>query len=102
MFPAVLPILILVLVIVLIAWSASRSRNMLKSWADENGYQIEDAQWRWFRKGPYFWKSSKNQHVYHFVASDEDGVQRSGWARCGGYWLGLFTSDIDVTWDDEQ
>lgn len=102
MSPVVLPVLILVFVIVLIAWSASRSRNMLNNWADTSGYRIEHAEWRWFRKGPYFWKSSKNQHVYYFIAADEDGRQRYGWARCGGFWLGLLTSEIDVIWDDER
>ena len=102
MTPVLLPILIVVLVVVLIVWSARRSRNMLETWAYENGYQVEHAQWRWIRKGPYFWKSSKNQHVYYFIATDEDGRQRTGWARCGGFWLGLLTSEIDVTWDDER
>lgn len=99
---ALFPVLILALVVVIIAWTARRSRTMVEKWAIEHDLELLDAQWRWFRKGPYFWKSSKNQHVYHFTVTDEDGVQRTGWIRCGGYWLGLLTSEVDVIWDESQ
>jgi hypothetical protein len=31
---------------------------------------------------------------------DLDGHVRTGFVRCGGYWLGMLSDDVDVRWDD--
>jgi hypothetical protein len=92
---------ILALVIFLTSWTFSRSRRLLDQWAESNGYRIASAEFCWFRRGPFFWTTSKSQTVYRITVMDSKGHSRSCWARCGGFWWGLWTDRVDVRWDDE-
>ena len=51
-------------------------------------------------RGPYFWTSSKGQTVYRVTVEVRGGV-RTGWVRCGGWWLGLLSDQAEVRWDNE-
>jgi hypothetical protein len=77
----------------------SRSRSMLKGWADENGYELLCAEHRMFRKGPFVW-SSRGQSVYRVEVRDEQGVERKGWVRCGSWWAGLLSDKVEARWDE--
>ena len=87
--------------IFMIAWHFSRSRSLLEHWADENGYRIVESSYRNFVRGPFFWTTSKGQTVYRVTIEDRGGRVRSGWVRCGGWWLGLLSDRVQVRWDDE-
>jgi hypothetical protein len=80
-------------------WHYSRSASLLDQWADQNGYRLVSREYRHLFKGPYFWTSSRGQTVYRIVAEDGHGHQRSGWARCGGWFFGLLSDNVEVRWD---
>ena len=92
-------IVVVVLGIAGIAWHFSRSRSLLEQWAAENGYQILHSEYRNLVKGPFFW-SSKGQTVYYVKVRDNQGNVRTGWLRCGGWWLGLMSDRTEVRWED--
>lgn len=89
-----------ILAVLLTSWTFSRSRQLLNRWAEENGYGIVSADYCWFRRGPLFWTTSKGQTVYRVTVIDSKKQTRSGWARCGGFWWGLWSDRVDVRWDD--
>jgi hypothetical protein len=80
-------------------WQVSRSRALLRDWAARHGFEILESELRPLRRGPFFWTSSKGQTVYRVTVRDGQGAVRSGWVRCGGWWLGLFSDKTDVRWD---
>ena len=64
------------------------------------GYELLDARYSWFRRGPFFFRSSEEQAVFYVTVRDPEGQQRRGWVRCGGFWLGLFSDQATVKWDE--
>jgi len=84
----------------LITAQIRRSQQLLQKWATENGYQLVQAQARPFPiRSPFSW-SSKNQRVYQVVVQDEQGNERGGWLRLGGYSSGLLSDQVEVRWDE--
>ena len=79
--------------------SGSRAALMLDVWASENGYEILSRENRQLFRGPYFF-ATRGQEVYRIVARGRDGIERSGYARCGGFWLGTWSRHVDVRWDE--
>lgn len=90
---------VIVVAIASIFWQFSRSREMLEQWAAENGFQLIEARYRWIVRGPFFWTSSKGQTVYRIAVMTREGHRHTGWARCGGWFFGLFTYKVSVIWD---
>ena len=88
-----------VLVYLSLWWHFGRSSSLLHQWAANNGYHIVRQDYRIFAKGPFFWTSTKGQTVYYVVVEDAAGARRSGWVRCGGWWLGLLSDHVEVRWD---
>ena len=97
------PLLLLFAVIIAVAlwWNFSRSRALLRQWAQENGYEILESHYRVFRKGPFFWTSSRGQTVYYVKTRDRQGYLRSGWVRCGSWWWGLWSDQTEVRWENQ-
>ena len=91
--------LAVILAIVSIFWHFRRSRAILESWAAENGLEILESDYRWFSKGPFFWTSSREQTVFYVKVRDQDGTVRTGWVRCGGWFVGLWSNRADVRWE---
>jgi hypothetical protein len=91
---------VLVLVIAIVFWHCNRSAAILQKWADDNGYQILEKEFRHFFKGPFFLTASKNQSVYRVTVLDKGGQERSGWVVCGGWWLGMLSDHVKVRWDE--
>ncbi len=83
-----------------IVWHFSRSSDLLHQWAERHGYRIVQQEYRNFFKGPFFWTSSKGQTVYYVTVEDRAGHRRNGWVRCGGWFLGLLSNDVEVRWDE--
>ena len=90
---------VIVLIITMTIWHFSRSRTVLEQWADENGYQILHSEYRNFMKGPFFWTTSEGQTVYHVTVRLNSGEVRTGWVKCGGWMLGLWSDKAEVRWD---
>jgi hypothetical protein len=57
-----------------------RSQQLVQKWATENGYQLVQ--------------------VYQIVVQDEQGYERDGWLRLGGYSSGLLSDQVEVRWDE--
>jgi hypothetical protein len=92
--------LVIFVVIFTLAWRFGRSGSLLSKWAAENGYCIIHEEYRFLRKGPFFWTTSKGQTVYYVVALDSAGNKRRGWVRCGSWWFGLLSDKVEVRWDE--
>jgi hypothetical protein len=98
--PAILlPIGFVIVAVVAVMWHYSRGSSLLEQWASRHGYRIVRREYRNFFKGPFFWTSSKDQVVYYVTVEDEQGRIRNGWVRCGGYFFGLLSDNVEVQWD---
>lgn len=93
-------ILVAVVVILTLVWHFGRSNSLLQQWATQNGYRIIRQEYRNFFKGPFFWTSAEGQTVYYVVLEDTAGNKRRGWVRCGSWWFGLLSDNVEVRWDD--
>jgi hypothetical protein len=90
---------IVVLAILSMVWRFRRADSLLLQWADRHGYRIINQEYRSFLKGPFFWTSSKGQMVYYVTVKDSEGNIRRGWVRCGGWFIGMLSDHVDVSWD---
>ena len=90
---------VILIVIAILVWTFSRSRRMLEKWAVDNNYQIISASIRLFRRGPFFWTTSKNQVVYYVTIRTSEGI-KNGWVRCGSWAWGIFQDKVEVRWDE--
>ena len=98
-FPVLLGIGFIIIAILAIWWHYSRASELLEEWARRHRYHILRQEYCYFFKGPFFWSSSKNQVVYYVTIEDRDGRQRTGWVRCGGFFFGLFSDNVEVSWE---
>ena len=73
---------------------------MMSQWAQANGLTLVSEERCWFFKGPFFWTSGKSQMVYYVTVRDPAGRTRHAWVRCGGYFLGMLSDNMDVKWED--
>ena len=90
----------LAIVVGVILWTSRRSQAMLRRWAEGNGYQIVASEHRLFRRDPFLWTTSRGQTVYYVTVTDATGQMRSGYIRCGNFWLGLWREQVEVRWDE--
>jgi hypothetical protein len=81
-------------------WYYRRARELLQSWADQHGFQIQAVEHRWLNRGPFFWTTSRGQVVYYVTVLDTAGRKRRGYVRCGSFWGGLFSDKVEVRWDE--
>ena len=99
-FQILMVLAIAVFAVMSVFWHTSRSRTVLETWADENGFEIIRSEYRHFMKGPFFWSTSKGQTVYYVKVRTSSGHVRTGWVRCGGFFLGLWSDAAEVRWED--
>ncbi len=78
-----------------------KAAALLRRWADENGFTLVQQERREFRRGPFFWSSSKDQVVYYVTVRDRGGRLRHVWVRVGSWFLGIMSDKTEVKWDDE-
>jgi hypothetical protein len=79
-------------------WHWLRSRFLLEKWARTNGFELVKMKINWFSFSPLIFASSR-QEVYRISVRDHRGRERSGWAICGGFWLGFLVNKVEVEWD---
>ena len=77
------------------------SRSVLNRWVNANDYELLHSEVRHFRRGPFFFTSSNGQTVYHVKLRTREGVERTGFVRCGSFWLGVVSDVAEARWDDE-
>ncbi|MBN1402647.1 MAG: hypothetical protein JXA74_17535 [Anaerolineae bacterium] len=78
-----------------------RARALLEAWAEEQGYQILEANPRPLSRGLHSW-SSKGQVVYRVRIRQADGRERTGWVCCGAPLRGVFADKVEAHWDRES
>jgi hypothetical protein len=98
-FIILLSILIIGIALASRAWSRQRAANLLTNWVAANGYQLLRSEPRYLRTGPYFWRHARGQLIFYIDVIDVRGSRRSGYARLGGWFMGLLSDQVDVTWD---
>jgi hypothetical protein len=91
-------VVLLCVVAGMVWWSYARSRSILSQWAKDHSYEILESEYRFFLRGPFFWFTAKSQTVFFVKIRDPDGNIRTGWVRCGGWWLGLLSEKAEVKW----
>lgn len=81
------------------ALMSSRSKTILKLWADANGFELLDSEERHLRLGPFFFRTSRGQTVFYVTIRTRDGCIRKAWVRCG-HWFGgvMFSDQATVEW----
>ena len=48
---------------------------------------------------PAAWWPSQRM-IYYVTVRDSAGRTRHAWVRCGGYFLGMLSDNMDVRWED--
>jgi hypothetical protein len=84
----------------LMVWHFRRSGRMVERWAADNGYRLLGEEYRWFLRGPFWWRTGNGMAVYHVTVQDASGRVREGYVRCGGWFLGLLSDQVAVEWED--
>ena len=95
-------VLFILIAIVCIAYSFTRyskAYTMLDDWARASGYRLVSAERKTFFRGSFFFRTSKSQLVYRITVEGPDGTQYTGYARVGGWFMGLLSDQVDVRWD---
>ena len=84
------------------SWADRRRERILARWATANHFQIVSCERRHWLAGPYVFRRGEGQEVLHLMVEDALGSRRSGCVRIGGFFVGLMSDAVDVTWDDER
>ena len=80
-------------------WRKSRAEKMLFGWAAQNALRLIAYERRSFLRGPFFWTSGRSRVVYRVTVQLPDGCILNCWVRCGGWFLGMLSDNVDVRWD---
>ena len=81
-------------------WHWLRSRSLMEKWAKANGYKLMKMKLNWFKISPFL--TSTHQEVFRIRVRDHSGRERTGWAKCGGFFLGLLVDTVEVEWDSKH
>jgi hypothetical protein len=84
-----------------IAWQRARATTVLNNWATQTGFTILRREYRYVRLGPFFWMTARGQTVLYVVVLDGSQRIRSAWVRCGSWWFGQWSDQIEVRWVDD-
>jgi hypothetical protein len=93
---------ILVLVVLAVRWRNSRSRSMVYDWAAANELRIISMRRKAVFRGPFFLTTRSSQEVFRISVGDTFGKTRTGWIRCGNWFTGLLSDQVEVRWDGES
>jgi hypothetical protein len=89
---------LMALLIPLLRWHLRRSRELVDKWVTANAYTVLAIERRYFRAGPFIWRS-RGPEVFHVLVRDARGEQRGAYVRTGGWFLGQLSEDVAVKWD---
>ena len=98
-FGTILVLVMLGCVLALWGWHFSRSRKMVEQWARANGMELIEAERRFFRRGPFWWRTGKGQAVFRVTVRNGSGQVQHSYIRVGGFFLGLLSDQVTVEWD---
>jgi len=99
---AAIPIFLGIAALIIVAQS-QRGVSMLDAWAKDNNLTILRADRCYLWPGPFLFRTNRGTVVYRITARDAEGHHRTGYARCGSYWLGMwFSNSVTVEWDRDS
>ncbi|MBX0330486.1 hypothetical protein K2Z83_22790 [Oscillochloris sp. ZM17-4] len=84
------------------AWSCRRAADLLAGWTTASGYVLLQSEPRYVRAGPYFWRHRRGQMIYYVAVADQQGIRRAGYVQLGGWFMGLLSNQVDVSWDSAR
>ncbi len=93
-------VVMIAIVIPFLVWHWKRSRELVEMWANANALTITEIERRFLRAGPFFWRRSRGQEIFYVVVHDTRGHERAAYVRTGGWFLGQFSDQVTVRWDD--
>jgi hypothetical protein len=100
--PVIAVVCFAVITVLVVIWRVGRSRSLAQRWAQQNGYRLIACERRFFRRGPFWWRTSEYQDVFRVTVIDKTGRQRSGYIRVGGWFLGLLSDVVAVEWIKDE
>jgi len=92
--------LALILMTIVTGVAIFKGHSLLPRWAERNHYRVVQSEVRYWDRGPFLWTTSALQLVYRVTLQDSDGNSRTAWLAFGGCWLGLFSHEVQVRWED--
>jgi hypothetical protein len=93
----------LILIIAYMAWYCHQSRSILKQWAEACGYKLLRVRRSFALGGPFFGRTSKAQALFHVRLYDPELRRiRRAWVRCGGFWSGMSSDEVVVSWEERS
>jgi hypothetical protein len=81
-------------------WRIGRARQTLLDWIEANGWELVEMHYCYL-KGPFPVRSKEGTEVFRFAIRDAAGQTRWGYARCGGWIVGVLENTVETQWDDE-
>jgi hypothetical protein len=91
---------ILALWVLFPALRGARAHQLLGRWARSERFRIVERRRRIFDTGPFTWIWLGHAMVYWVVLEDAERRQRTAWVKCGTFFGGLLSSNVEVAWDD--
>ena len=89
-------VVIAIIVPATLVWENWRSAEIVRRWAKQNGFTINESDYRILKRGPFWATTWTYQVVRRIVVTGQDGKQKTGWIRCNAYWP---TNKVEVRWD---
>jgi len=97
----VIVIFLAIIVPLALAGDKSRSAEIVRRWAERNGFTIKESEFRALKRGPFSLTTWNYQAVRRIVVTGQDGKQKTGWIRCSPHWP--WPRDrVEVRWDEEE
>jgi len=87
------------LVIAFCAWHFRSSRRVVEAWARSSGFELLEADRRFLRRGPFWWRNPSHQQVFRVTVRDGRRGTRRGYVCVGGWLTGMFSEKLTVRWD---
>lgn len=77
-----------------------RAKQVLETWAGDNGYIILSSDLRFLNRGPYSWTLLGKQWVFHVVVRTNNGATKTGYVKCGSFFWGVMVNKSEVEWGE--
>lgn len=81
-------------------WHMKRSLDLLHLWVRENNLTLVRSERRMMDLGPFTGRTGRGQEIFYVTVKDETDNERNPYVRCGSFWFGLLSENVDVEWDD--
>jgi hypothetical protein len=76
-----------------------RGRQIVKQWAEANGYQVVRRLPSWWRMGPFPVAAFGKQSVHYLELRDRNGTIRRCWLKVGDFVVGQLDDRVDVAFE---